>query len=106
MFCLDSSGLCPPLPPAFLHQPALSAKLPLSGPERRWVCVVVGGRSCYTRNDQRPVGNFIMRQRQLRAVGYTVMEVSCEMILTAIAYIVCCMMVRADCIPSDVLFVV
>ena len=73
--CLDSaSGQGLPLPPAYVRQPALSPKLPLA--ERgHWVCVVVGGRSCYTRNDQRPVGNFLMRMRQLRLLGYTVLEV-------------------------------
>ena len=72
--CLDTSGQALPLPPAFLHQPPLCPKLPLPG-AGRWVCVAVGGRSCYNRNDQRPVGNFLMRLRQLRRLGYSVMEV-------------------------------
>ncbi|KAF0291168.1 FAST kinase domain-containing protein 5, mitochondrial [Amphibalanus amphitrite] len=72
--CLDSSGRGLVLPPAYIRQPALAAKRPLPG-LGHWVCVVVGGRSCYTRNDQHPVGNFLMRLRQLQLVGYSVLEV-------------------------------
>ncbi|XP_037087135.1 FAST kinase domain-containing protein 5, mitochondrial-like [Pollicipes pollicipes] len=71
---LGEDGAPLPLPAAFLSQPAFSVKRP--PPDTGlWCCIVVGGRSCYTRNYQHPVGNFLMRLRQLRRVGYAVVEV-------------------------------
>ena len=91
VFCTNVEGEPVVLPQEYRDLPPTALKRPLGKHGQfKWNAVVVAGRNSFIRNTEELRGNYLMRRRQLDALGYYVSVVSWFLLPFLLMGLLCC----------------